>query len=117
MKIISKCYNTHGKLIAIIENEAISAITLHSKGIYIYWSRYYSYDPSDPELEIRRERAGHIICDYTVTEVLSEGQFSYLSIAYKNIPIIVSDYDVHDDTERYTFTNGGSFPSTDLEIQ
>ena len=116
MKTISKCYNTHGKLIAIIENEAISAITLHSKGIYIYWSKYYSYDKSDPEFEVRRERAGHIICDYTITEILTEEQFSYLSTAYKEVPVIESDYDVHDDSERYTSTNGGTYLEI-IEIQ
>lgn len=116
MRTIMKCFNTHSKLIAIIENVAISAITLHSKGIYIYWSKYYSYEPANPDFSVTKERAGHIICDYTIVENISDDVFEYFKEKH-DVLIIENDLTIHDYAEQIKCDWRGMPKSTYIAIE
>ena len=67
------CYNKHSELLALIDINAISEITWHEDGTYIYWRKYVQeYD------EVTTERAGHIVCDWTKVEELTTDTINYL---------------------------------------
>ena len=57
---ITLCYDKNSREVAAIYNDAISAMTWHENGLYIYWSTW------QPEMETYF-RAGCIICDWTLT--------------------------------------------------
>lgn len=82
---ITKCYSKDSKLIAIIHNNAISEMTWHTNGLYIYWERIIrDYDITDTQ------RAGVIICDWTRTELVSQEIYNYIKKTF-NVPIITED--------------------------
>jgi len=65
-KKLMYCYSEKSKLLALIDVNAISEISWHKDGMYIYWRKKV-----DNCGTITTERAGCIICDWTkVKEVL-----------------------------------------------
>ena len=69
------CYSEHSKLLALIDVNAISEITWHKDGMYIYWrNKVQDYD----EIEPTTERAGCIICDWTKVETVNVETMQYL---------------------------------------
>ena len=69
------CYSKHSKLLALIDVNAISEITWHEDGMYIYWrNKVQDYD----EIEPTTERAGCIICDWTKVETVNVETMQYL---------------------------------------
>lgn len=82
---ITRCYSKDSKLIAIIHNNAISEMTWHSNGLYIYWRRkVQEYNSTDTQ------RAGVIICDWTKTEIISQEIYDYVKRTVY-VPIITED--------------------------
>jgi hypothetical protein len=62
------CYSKNSNLLSLIDVNAISEITWHEDGIYIYWRKIVQdYE----EIEPTTERAGCIICDWTKVEKIS----------------------------------------------
>ena len=69
------CYSKHSNLLALIDVNAISEITWHKDGMYIYWrNMVQDYE----EIEPTTERAGCIICDWTKVETMDIGILKYL---------------------------------------
>lgn len=67
------CYDKHSNLLCIIENDAISEMTWHEDGLYIYTKQLYEeYD------EFRSKRNRRIKCNWTKTEDLDESTIQYL---------------------------------------
>ena len=92
-KAFSICRNAKSEIIAIIENTAISEMTAHSDGIYIYSKRYYrEYD----DWGILSCRAFCIKADWTHTR-----HFSYKSAKrvakIQGVPLILCDSHIYDE--------------------
>ena len=69
------CYSRKSKLLALIDIDAISEMTWHSDGMYIYWRRnVLEY----PEADVTTERVGCIVCDWTKVEGLDQRTVNYL---------------------------------------
>lgn len=69
------CYSKNSNLLALIDVNAISEITYHKDGMYIYWrNKVQNYE----EIEPTTERAGCIICDWTKVETIDIGILKYL---------------------------------------
>lgn len=92
-KAFSVCMSTKSEIIAVIENGAISEMTAHSDGTYIYSKRYYrEYD----EPEIMNCRAFCIKAAWTQTK-----HFSYKaakrSAELWSVPMILCDTHIYDE--------------------
>lgn len=73
MKKMMYCRDRHSNLLCLIENEAISEMTWHEDGIYIYITRQYrEYEA------LESARAINIKCDWTTTEYLEDNVIRYL---------------------------------------
>ena len=69
------CYSKHSNLLTLIDVNAISEITWHKDGMYIYWrNKVQDYEEINPTTE----RAGCIICDWTKVENISAETMQYL---------------------------------------
>ena len=69
------CYSKNSNLLALIDVNAISEITWHKDGMYIYWrNKVQDYE----EIEPTTERAGCIICDWTKVEAVDIETLKYL---------------------------------------
>ena len=80
------CYSKKSNLLALIAVNAISEITWHKDGMYIYWrNKVQDYE----EIEPTTERAGCIICDWTKVETVDVETLKYL--AKHDTTIILED--------------------------
>lgn len=83
------CYSKSSTLLALIDIDAISEMTWHNDGMYIYWRRnVIEYD------EITTERAGCIVCDWTKVKEVSLDTIKYLKD--RGEKIILEDTTIYD---------------------
>lgn len=75
MKKMMYCKDRHSNLLCLIENEAISEMTWHEDGLYIYVRRQYREWDED---EVNSTRAYSIKCNWTATEYLEDNIVKYL---------------------------------------
>ena len=80
------CYSKNSNLLALIDVNAISEITWHEDGMYIYWRKKVQ---DYKEIEPTTERAGCIICDWTKVEAVDVETLKYL--AKHDTTIILED--------------------------
>lgn len=81
---IMHCYNKNSKLVAIIENNAISEMTWHNDGIYIYArvkTTFYGQISSDRSVAIK--------CDWTKMREVEAPVINYLR--EQGTPIYMTD--------------------------
>lgn len=84
------CKDEHSKLLCLVECDAISAITWHKDGIYIYVKRWYRmYD------EIESVRVYHIRCNWTF--VKDTKYSTILGLQKQGIKTIIRDDTIYDE--------------------
>lgn len=84
------CKDEHGNLLCLVECDAISAITWHKDGIYIYVERrYLMYD------EVESIRVYHIKCNWTI--VKNTNFSTMVNLQKQGIKIIICDNTVYDE--------------------
>ena len=83
------CYSKNSTLLALIDIDAISEMTWHNDGIYIYWRRNVDMCGT-----ITTERAGCIICDWTKVKEVSLDTVKYLKD--RGEKIILEDTTIYD---------------------
>ena len=90
MRKMMYCKDKHSKLLCLVENEAISDITWHPDGVYIYVDRKCR----DYE-EVYDARAYCIKCNWTKTEYLEETIIEYLKT--HDTTVILYDGTIYDE--------------------
>jgi hypothetical protein len=84
------CKDEHGNLLCLVECDAISAITWHKDGIYIYVERrYLMYD------EVESIRVYHIKCNWTLVKYTNSS--TMVNLQKQGIKIIICDNTVYDE--------------------
>lgn len=88
------CYGKNSMLLACIDVNAITEMTWHEDGMYIYWrKKVQDFD----ETPVKTDRAGHIVCDWTKVEAVSPDTVEYL-MRHRTL-VILPDNAVYDSME------------------